>query len=139
MEKPKKDWREFAEFPTWDKEKFRQCFCQIRTKYEASRRDVAYLAGIDPSYITLIEKSGSVPSRKFMHKIVWALESLGAEAQETNILWLSAGYVPPQLDHDLLTLLSRFLCKSGKEQKRILKEVLRKAVNVPAREQPIEA
>ncbi|MCL5037212.1 MAG: helix-turn-helix domain-containing protein [Chloroflexi bacterium] len=63
-----------------------------REKVGLSRRKLAQKASIDPSYITLIENDGYIPSR---NKVVNLAEAL--EINNDRAL-LEAGYLPDKID-----------------------------------------
>ncbi len=62
-----------------------------REKAGKTRRDIAKGAGIDPSYVTLIERDGYVPNRLKVEALAVALLRPVGEAL------LAAGYAPDKL------------------------------------------
>ncbi|MGI5842827.1 MAG: helix-turn-helix transcriptional regulator [Candidatus Xenobium sp.] len=68
-----------------------------------TRRKLAELAGIDPSYVTLIERDGYVPRKD---KVLEIARSLEAEVDHTLLV---AGYAPEKIPvKDLLDRLETF-------------------------------
>lgn len=64
---------------------------QNRKSQGMTRRKLAETAGIDPSYITLIEKNGVIPRKD---KVIRLAEALN---QDTDAALLLAGYAPKNL------------------------------------------
>jgi transcriptional regulator with XRE-family HTH domain len=82
-----------------------------------TRRKLAELAGIDPSYVTLIERDGYVPRKD---KVLEIARSLEAEVDHTLLV---AGYAPEKIPvKDLLDRLETF------KAERVLDKELRASI-----------
>ncbi|MDQ7826288.1 MAG: helix-turn-helix transcriptional regulator [Candidatus Eremiobacteraeota bacterium] len=96
-----------------------------------TRRKLAELAKIDPSYVTLIERDGYIPRRDKVLEIAKALEV------ENNQILLMAGYAPEGIqvkeflqkidsmkfeqtfDEEMLLVLKEISALPPKEQKKV--------------------
>jgi transcriptional regulator with XRE-family HTH domain len=96
-----------------------------------TRRKLAELAKIDPSYVTLIERDGYVPRKDKVLEIAKALEV------DANQILLMAGYAPEGIpakeflqkiesirleesfDDEMLIVLKQISTLSPKEQKKV--------------------
>ena len=59
-----------------------------RKQLHLTRRELAYRACIDPSYLTLIERDGSVPASDIVERVAKAL------SVDVDMTLLIAGYAP---------------------------------------------
>lgn len=76
---------------------------EARKQNDLSMRELAALAQIDPSYLTLIERDGYVPKRYVTESLV---ESLTPDKREQDKGMLLAGYSPRNVSSsDLLKAL----------------------------------
>jgi len=66
-------------------------FREIRTRRDMTARALAEKANVDPSYITLIERDGAVPSRCYVERLAIAL---GADQ---DFFMGQAGYATPNV------------------------------------------
>jgi len=103
----------------------------VREKRKAkhlTRRKLAELAKIDPSYVTLIERDGYVPRKDKVLEIARALDV------EIDHALLIAGYAPEKISiRDLLERLENF--QAEKAMDRELKNVLKEVLHLPKDEQ----
>lgn len=103
----------------------------IREKRKArhlTRRKLAELAKIDPSYVTLIERDGYVPRKDKVHELARALEV------DVDHTLLVAGYAPENASlKDLLEGLQSV--QAEKKMDRELRSALRELIHLPKDEQ----
>jgi transcriptional regulator with XRE-family HTH domain len=93
-----------------------------------TRRKLAELAGIDPSYVTLIERDGYVPRKDKVLEVARALE---AEVDHTLLV---AGYAPEKIPvKDLLERLETF--KSEKVLDKELRASIRELFDLTTAQQ----
>lgn len=93
-----------------------------------TRRRLAELAGIDPSYVTLIERDGYVPRKDKVHDIARAIE---ADVDHTLLV---AGYAPERIPvEDLLERLDGF--RSERHLERDLQSSLKQLFELTPQEQ----
>ena len=93
-----------------------------------TRRKLAELAGIDPSYVTLIERDGYVPRKDKVLEVALALE---AEVDHTLLV---AGYAPEKIPvKDLLERLETF--KSEKVLDKELRASIRELFDLTTAQQ----
>jgi len=96
-----------------------------------TRRKLAELAKIDPSYVTLIERDGYIPRKDKVNEIARALEV------ETNQILIMAGYAPDGIsakeflqkienikfeeafDEEMLMVLKEISTLHSREQKKV--------------------
>jgi transcriptional regulator with XRE-family HTH domain len=101
-----------------------EAVCNVRAAYGFSKKQVAMMAGIDPSYITLVEEKGNIPSRNVLGRIVTGLEKIGGVSkQEAQRLYWSARVVPPSIPASLLGKYARLSSLPVAEQTRILNQI----------------
>ena len=103
----------------------------VRDKRKAchlTRRKLAELAKIDPSYVTLIERDGYVPRKDKVLELARALEV------DVDHTLLVAGYAPEKVSlKDLLERLDSLQVE--KSMDRELKSALRELIHLPKEEQ----
>jgi len=103
----------------------------VRDKRKAkhlTRRKLAELAKIDPSYVTLIERDGYVPRKDKVLELARALE---ADVDHTLLV---AGYAPERVSlKDLLERLETL--HAEKAMDRELRTALREVIHLPKDEQ----
>ena len=103
----------------------------VRDKRKANhltRRKLAELAKIDPSYVTLIERDGYVPRKDKVHELARALEV------DVDHTLLVAGYAPEKVSlKDLLERLDSI--HAEKSMDRELRSALREVIHLPKEEQ----
>lgn len=103
----------------------------VRDKRKAkhlTRRKLAELAKIDPSYVTLIERDGYVPRKDKVLELARALE---ADIDHTLLV---AGYAPEKVSlKDLLERLDTL--HAEKSMDRELRSALREVIHLPKDEQ----
>ncbi|MEW6284519.1 MAG: helix-turn-helix transcriptional regulator [Candidatus Eremiobacterota bacterium] len=103
----------------------------VRDKRKArqlTRRKLAELAKIDPSYVTLIERDGYVPRKDKVLEIARAIQS------DVDHTLLVAGYAPEKIPvRDLLERLENF--KAEKVLEKELRSAIRELFNLTASEQ----
>ena len=75
-----------------DKQKWSEFIRSHRIKQSLTSRRLAELIGVDPSYITLMERNGCVPKREKVIALGRALRL------NTDILLIVAGYAPEHVD-----------------------------------------
>jgi len=93
-----------------------------------TRRKLAELAGIDPSYVTLIERDGYVPRKDKVLEVARALE---ADLDHTLLV---AGYAPEKIPvKDLLERLETF--KSEKVLDKELRASIRELFDLTSAQQ----
>lgn len=93
-----------------------------------TRRKLAELAKIDPSYVTLIERDGYVPRKDKVLELARALE---ADVDHTLLV---AGYAPEKISlKDLLERLDTL--HAEKSMDRELRTALREVIHLPKDEQ----
>ena len=93
-----------------------------------TRRKLAELAGIDPSYVTLIERDGYVPRKDKVLEVARALE---ADVDHTLLV---AGYAPEKIPvKDLLERLETF--KSEKVLDKELRASIRELFDLTSAQQ----
>lgn len=69
---------------------------QARRRLRLRQRGLAARAGVDPSYITLIERDGCVPRRE---KVVEIARALGVDVDQALLI---AGYAPQEVELEVL-------------------------------------
>lgn len=103
----------------------------VRDKRKAchlTRRKLAELAKIDPSYVTLIERDGYVPRKDKVLELARALEV------DVDHTLLVAGYAPEKVSlRDLLDRLDSL--HAEKAMDRELRTALREVIHLPKDEQ----
>ncbi len=103
----------------------------VRDKRKArqlTRRKLAELAKIDPSYVTLIERDGYVPRKDKVLEIARAIQS------DVDHTLLVAGYAPEKIPvRDLLERLENF--KAEKVLEKELRNAIRELFNLTGSEQ----
>lgn len=72
-----------------------------------TRKELALVAGIDQSYITLFERDGLLPSHGVANSLGWVFAGQSGEQADYDRTMLLAGYVPQQLQDQLLDKLAR--------------------------------
>jgi transcriptional regulator with XRE-family HTH domain len=98
-----------------------------KTKH-LTRRKLAEMAKVDPSYLTLIERDGFVPRRDKVIRLAKALEC------DTDECLLTAGYAPQKVQvTEFLERLERY--KDDRDMDEDLKRVIREIRTYPADEQ----
>ena len=98
-----------------------------KTKH-LTRRKLAEMARVDPSYLTLIERDGFVPRRDKVIRLAKALEC------DTDECLLTAGYAPQKVQvTEFLERLERY--KDDRDMDEDLKRVIREIRTYPADEQ----
>jgi len=98
-----------------------------KTKH-LTRRKLAELAKVDPSYLTLIERDGFVPRRDKVIRLSRALEC------DTDECLLTAGYAPSKVQvTEFLERLERY--KDDRDMDEDLKRVIREIRAYSADEQ----
>lgn len=92
----------------------------LRNKYSIRKRELARLACIDPSYPTILEEKGVIPSKNFVARIALAFEEEGATKKEVHNIYWSARIVPPDIPVRLLEKYARMTSLPIEEQNSIL-------------------
>lgn len=93
-----------------------------------TRRKLAEMAKVDPSYLTLIERDGFVPRRDKVIRLARALDC------DTDECLLTAGYAPQKVQvTEFLERLERY--KDDRDMDEDLKRALREIRTFPAEEQ----
>jgi transcriptional regulator with XRE-family HTH domain len=93
-----------------------------------TRRKLAEMAKVDPSYLTLIERDGFVPRRDKVIRLAKALDC------DTDECLLTAGYAPQKVQvTEFLERLERY--KDDRDMDEDLKRVIREIRTYPADEQ----
>jgi len=93
-----------------------------------TRRKLAELAKVDPSYLTLIERDGFVPRKD---KVVRLARAMGCDIDECL---LTAGYAPQKVPvTEFLERLERY--KDDRDMDEDLKRAVREIRTFPAEEQ----
>jgi transcriptional regulator with XRE-family HTH domain len=92
-----------------------------------TRRKLAELAKIDPSYVTLIERDGYVPRKDKVLELARALEV------DIDRTLLVAGYAPEKSFKDILERLDSF--QAERSMDRELRSALREIIHLPKDEQ----
>ena len=99
-----------------------------RKARQLTRRKLAELANIDPSYVTLIERDGYVPRKDKVLEIARAIQ---ADVDHTLLV---AGYAPERIPvRDLLERIENF--KADKCLEKELRTAIRELFNLTAGEQ----
>lgn len=97
-----------------------------RKKKKLTRRKLAELAKVDPSYLTLIERDGYIPRRDKITSFAAALEA------ESNEMFIMAGYIPENLPPEMKTSLQAVV---GKGLSNELTQALQKLVQLDRQQQ----
>ncbi len=99
-----------------------------RKKKRLTRRKLAELAEVDPSYLTLIERDGFVPRKDKVVKLAKALEC------DIDECLLTAGYAPQKVQvTEFMERLERY--KDDRDMDEDLKKVIREIRAFPTEEQ----
>ncbi|MDO5297570.1 MAG: helix-turn-helix transcriptional regulator [bacterium] len=96
-----------------------------RHRLHLTSRSLAQKAGIDPSYITLMERDGHIPSREKVVALAHALQI------EPSALLLAAGYSPDMPDSGISNRTVSSYCALIPE----LRQCLRELVGLPKKQQ----
>lgn len=98
---------------------------RIRESLSLRKRDLAHLSGMDPSYMTLIERDGYIPSIKMMDAMVAALRYSGASEKDLVKLEMLCEYKPGGLvkTPSILEVIVKMCQMSEDEQKEFAKKV----------------
>lgn len=76
-------------------ERFSREIKSIRKQLRWLRNQAARAAGVNPSYWTLFERDGYVPSRATIGKLVAAFVAAGIPSERAELLYLHGTYAPP--------------------------------------------
>ena len=95
-------------------------FSTMRKRTGQTRRDLSMAGGVDPSYLTLIERVGYIPTRSKALLVAKALRNFGVPIADTEHWLILCGYAPPSLVtagrrvHAVVTEASNALCSADR-------------------------
>lgn len=108
-----------------NKAEFASEVTRIRESLNLRKRDLAHLSGMDPSYVTLIERDGYIPSIKMLDSMIAAFRYAGAKDEDTVKIELLCDYKPSLLVQTpcMVDVVVKICQMNAKEQKEFAKKV----------------